>query len=196
MKYLSVDIETTGLDAETCQILSIGAVIEDTNDIKTLGQMPRFHAVIPHTKITGEPYALNLNKDLIELINKYHMAKTTAERDLLGKSNEVSFVYESNMVRALMDFLGTNGLGIGKVTVAGKNYQGFDEKFLKKLPGWNLLSFHRRVIDPAALYMNWKEDSELPDLNKCKIRAGVAGWVTHNALDDAFDVVKILRTKY
>ena len=36
MKYISIDIETTGLDRDLCQVLSIGAVIEDTNNIKPL----------------------------------------------------------------------------------------------------------------------------------------------------------------
>ena len=43
MKYISIDIETTGLDPENCQILSIGAVIEDTLNQLPFEELPTFH---------------------------------------------------------------------------------------------------------------------------------------------------------
>ena len=44
--------------------------------------------------------------------------------------------------------------------------------------------------------MDWKQDTEVPNLNKCKERAGIQGLVTHNALEDAWDVIEVLRKKY
>ena len=55
MRYISIDIETTGLDAETNQILSIGAVVEDTNNLVPFDELPKFHAVIKR-KVFMEVY--------------------------------------------------------------------------------------------------------------------------------------------
>ena len=66
MKYISIDIETTGLDPSTCQILSVGAIIEDSNNIQSYEDLPKFHVAIKHDQITGSPFAINMNRELIE----------------------------------------------------------------------------------------------------------------------------------
>lgn len=195
MKYASIDLETTGLDEDYCQILSIGVVIEDTNNQLSFEEIPKFHAVIIRDRIQGEAFALNMNKNLISLINKYNIAKSYFEKEKIEQDNNVEFFYEEDLSEVLLSFLKRNGIN-GKITVAGKNYTGFDKKFLDKIFGWDRLNIHRRVIDPATSFMDWQNDTELPDLNKCKLRANIDGNVTHNAIEDAFDVVQILRTKY
>ena len=50
---ISIDLETTGLNSETCQILEIGAV---TSEGET------FHCYVDNGLIQGEPYALQLNQ--------------------------------------------------------------------------------------------------------------------------------------
>lgn len=183
MKYVSIDIESTGIDSEFCQILSVGAVIEDTENLLPFEKIPKFHAIILRDRIQGEPFALNMNKDIIEIIN----AKKEVDNAILIKEDE--------LVDHLILFFKTNNLQ-GRITVAGKNYTGFDKKFLEKVEGWDRLNIHRRVIDPAPLFMNWKEDRELPDLSLCKLRAGISGAVSHSAIEDAWDVVQVLRNKY
>jgi hypothetical protein len=44
--------------------------------------------------------------------------------------------------------------------------------------------------------VDWKNDKSLPNLTTCKERAGVSGIVTHNALEDAWDVIEVLRKFY
>ena len=57
MRYVSIDIETTGLNPETCQIIEFGAVIDnDTND-----EFPTFHRYIKHHSYQGEPRALSMH---------------------------------------------------------------------------------------------------------------------------------------
>lgn len=194
MKFISLDLETTGLDENYCQILSLGAVIEDTNNPLPFEEMPKFHAVIIRDRIQGEPFALNMNKDLIELINKYNISKVE-QRIELAKQYQVLFVTEEHLAQAFVNFCITNGLN-EKVTVGGKNYTGFDKKFLDLIPGWSKINIHRRVIDPGTSFVDWANDKEIPSLEICKQRAGIEGVVTHNALEDAFDVVQVLRTKY
>ena len=188
MKYISIDTETTGLDPENCQILSFGAIIEDTNNPLPFEKVPKFYKVMKLRHIQGQPYALNLNKGLIEEIKE-------------GKSENL--ISPDNFTDEFMGFLEDNGLfsyEIGakneKIKVAGKNFSGFDKLFIEKLPRAHTIEFHQRVLDPAALYVDFKNDEWLPNLDTCLERAGVERTVTHNALEDAWDVILTLRNKY
>ena len=83
------------------------------------------------------------------------------------------------------------------ITVAGKNFATFDKLFLEKLPRWKqVIRIKQRILDPAILYVDWKKDSSLPSLGECKERAGIHGSVTHVAIDDAWDVILMLRKHY
>lgn len=195
MKIASIDIETTGLDPETCQILSIGAVIEDTEKKLPFDKIPKFHIAIARDFIQGEPFALNMNKELIGLINKYNSLKNPTAVEEFQEEVDLFFTTEELASKYLNTWLRYH-FGTDKITVAGKNFTGFDLKFLQKLPDWDKINIHRRAIDPASLFVDWKTDKELPSLDTCKQRAGLAGVVTHNALEDAYDVVEVLRTKY
>lgn len=199
MKYISIDIETTGLNPENCQILSFGAIIEDTNNKLSFEKIPKFHAILTHKRIEGEPFALNMNKDLIGLISQYQNAEALDRKVL----NEVEglFVTPDMLVPHLVEFLDKNGFktftDVLKITVAGKNFGVFDKLFIEKLPHWKgNFRINQRIIDPSILFTNWNEDDQLPNLTTCKERAKTGGIVTHNAIDDAWDVIKLLRTQY
>lgn len=92
--------------------------------------------------------------------------------------------------------------GKSHANVTGKNFWIFDYNFLKELPGWDIY-FHRRSFDPASLYFR-QEDKVLPSLQECKKRCMEeikdtqyeylfsSDTVTHDALDDAMDVAKLV----
>jgi hypothetical protein len=83
------------------------------------------------------------------------------------------------------------------INVAGKNFATFDMLFLKQLPWWQkLIKIRQRVLDPAILVVDWKNDMSLPNLKQCKERTGIEGIVTHNALEDAWDVIEVMRKFY
>jgi oligoribonuclease len=213
MKYVSIDIETTGINREKCQVLSIGAVIEDTNNPLPIKDLPKFHAaIIGREGLYGEPFALNMNKDLIETIVRYQTANSDEERLDIETITRTKFFKEENIVIEFYNWLAQNGMidGVTEFTfnkglptkkvylnVAGKNFATFDKVFLEQLPRWKqLIDCRNRILDPAILFVDWNEDEALPGLGLCKERAGVNGVVTHNALEDAIDVVEVLRTKY
>ena len=222
MKYVSIDIETTGLNPETCQVLSIGAVIEDTNNPLPIDKLPKFHAAIKRERIEGEITALTMNADLIKTINHYVRESDQDERNDIVQMTDMQFLDEDQIIIELFYFLAANGFvefnpsgtvtnhklygvvpyapshkGPIYITVAGKNFGTFDLKFLEKLPRWKqLIKVRSRIIDPAILFVDWKIDESLPGLNLCKERGNIKGVVTHNALEDAIDVVAVLRTKY
>jgi oligoribonuclease len=224
MKYLSIDIETSGLDHEKNDILSVAAIIEDTEKVLPWEEIPKFHVAILRHEITGSPRAITMNSKLIEYISRWMEPEN--ELDSMNISNEsgLTFCREEDLAKEFYWFLEENGLGHGldnsggysefkgglkqgsamnnatkpiTINVAGKNFATFDKKFLEKLPWWQkLIRIRQRVLDPAILFVDWKEDESLPSLDKCKNRAGIHGLVTHNALEDAWDVIELLRKRY
>lgn len=224
MRYISIDIETTGLDPENCQILSIGAVIEDTLKQFPFEYLPKFHAVIKRENVSGSIFALNMNRDLIQAIKDYSEAKTEELKQEVEESFGAKFYHEDEVVEALFQFCYRNNLvdldpdflnkqmkvvdgipypiltsNMPKVYLncAGKNFAGFDKKFLERLPRWKqVFSIRSRVLDPGILFVDWLNDESVPGLEECKKRAGIDGAVTHNAVEDAMDVVMLLRQCY
>lgn len=199
MIYVSVDCETSGLDAENCQILSFGAIIEDTTKKLPFKDIPKFHAILLHDIIQGEPFALNMNKDLIGLINEYQISSENTKKAL--EEVEGVFVRPEYLAYKFREFLGKNGLDYVpralKLNIAGKNFATFDKLFLDKIVDWDrYFKIHQRIIDPTILFTDWQNDEELPNLSKCKQRAEMPNTVAHTAVEDAWDVIQLLRTKY
>lgn len=198
MIYISVDCETSGVNPEKDQILSIGLVIEDTVDIKPIEELPKLHLVIVRDRLEGNVFALDMNNDIINLLKNYQTSTTEEEKESLEKSFGCKFVEEQDVVEEIWEFLNnrTNYHRFKpkkQITVAGKNVN-FDLSFLTKLPKWErLIKVRSRVIDPTILYTNWEEDEQLPNLSTCKTRGNFDGYVSHNALEDAVDIVKLMR---
>ena len=214
MKYVSIDIETSGLDPEKNCILSIGAIIEDTENKLSFEDCPKFNAVILQREIVGSPRAITMNKDLIAMIGEY-LEGTDETRVTMDKNTDYQFLEKEDVVKKFYEFLWVNGYNNDfpnqllvtsridsntkpiTLNVAGKNFGTFDKLFLQQLPWWQkLIKVRQRVLDPAILMMDWKNDTSLPNLTTCKERAGVSGIVTHNALEDAWDVIEVLRKFY
>lgn len=71
MRYVSIDTETTGVDYTKNQLLSIGAVIEDTNNQVEVDQLPKLEMVVDLDHIIGHPTALSMNSQLLKIISQY-----------------------------------------------------------------------------------------------------------------------------
>lgn len=72
MKYLSIDLETTGLDENEHQIIEFGAIIEDSNDPKSYEESKKYRRIVlaPDRKYVFSSMAAKINADLIALIAK------------------------------------------------------------------------------------------------------------------------------
>jgi hypothetical protein len=214
MIYVSIDIETSGLDSEKHKVLSIGAIIEDTEKKLPYEECPKFNAIVLQNEITGSPRALTMNKEIIAMIGEY-LEGTNETRHLMNTHSDYSFYEKDDVVKKFYEFLWVNGYGDAvpnqllvtskidsnskpiTLNVAGKNFGTFDKLFLQELPWWQkLIRTRQRVLDPAILMVDWKNDKSLPNLTTCKERAGVDGIVTHNALEDAWDVIEVMRKFY
>lgn len=159
MKFISIDLETTGLNPKADQVLELGAVFVDTEK----GTFVPFRRLIKHDRITGHPFAINMNQELIAEISKgggipFQQAMEQFEE----------WIYKI--------------YGANKFTAAGKNFAGFDNLFLK----WDECRPASRVLDPGSMYVR-ADDIAPPDLKTCCERAGVQYDLieAHYALYDA-----------
>ena len=184
MKYVSIDIETTGLDPKTCQIIEFAAVIDDTDKPEVpVEQLPAYSRVIGHKLIQGEAFALNMNARLILALSR-------------GEGIDAQ-----SLAHDFYQFLHKHGyentpLGKVRYTVAGKNYQGFDARFLAELGNWDM--YHQpshRVIDPATYFLR-PDDKDVPNLRTCLLRSGIDKEIAHDAYEDACDVIRCVRFMY
>ena len=197
MIYVSIDIETSGLNHDMNHVLSIGAIIEDTNKKLPYEELPKFNAIVLQNNIQGSPRAITMNKEIISLMGEY-LEGTDEVRGILNSNSGYNFYEEDDIVKEFYKFLWSNGYSTlyspsthinGKLTpiidgktkpitlnVAGKNCGTFDKLFLQELPWWQkLIRTRQRVLDPAILMVDWTNDKSLPNLTQCKERAGVNG---------------------
>lgn len=208
MKYLVIDTETTSIKPENGDLLSFAAVLEDTNNILPVEELPSFYCVFKHKTLKGEPYALNMNKGLIEEIKENKSENLIdidnftilfnnflAENGLENHNNGYSETSAKN--NKWINSLGINPKPI-KLKSCGKNFGTFDKLWIEeKIPYFSeYFQFNHRILDPGSVMVDFKNDEWLPNLLECKKRAGVKGEVTHNALVDCYDVIEVLRTKY
>ena len=184
--YVSIDLETTGLEPSWCQILEFGAVIEDWKS--PTDKLPRFHTYLLHDRIVGDPIALAMNAKIIERI-----AKRT-EGYLYLPPEQLGSVFH-NWLRDELCEGGQPSSALLPVIAAGKNFGSFDRQFLRALPSFNV-PFHHRSIDPGMLYWSPFEDIEPPSTKRCMERARLDGEVAHTAVEDAIGVIKLARRHF
>ena len=194
MKYVSLDIETTGLNPETCDVLEIGALFEDTDNPLPRNELPTFHCYIWRENYRGEPFALAMNAHIFKKILDLKKKETT---EYLIANNPQYLLRPEEVASVFGAFLSQNFSPL-RAVVAGKNVAGFDLPFLSEcIPSWEqMVKFNHRVIDPGMMYFNPVTDYVPPDLKECKKRAGLPELVTHEALDDAWDVIQLVRAKF
>lgn len=182
MRYASIDIETTGLNVDTCDLLEIGVVLDDLSNPLPIDSLPTFHCYILKPSYTGEPYALGMHAKIFQRI--------------ANKEKPYEYLDLKHVVLNLQCFFSKNNL-FDVVTVAGKNFASFDAKVLKReLPDLeSKIKFHHRVFDVSSLYY-MLGDKELPSSKLCMQRAGLKGEVAHTAVEDAKMVVQLIRHKF
>lgn len=201
MRYVSIDLETTGLDPRLDQVLQVALVLEDAAHPEVpVEQLPAFECLVLRDRYEGSPFALALNHEILRALAgpfKRGDATNTLGRQLVttelrGRRIEVlsDAAWEKEAARWL-DAFGVTAKS--RITVAGKNAAGFDLRFL--VDGGPLTPlFHHRVLDPGSVFFD-ERAACLPSLDDLKKALGL-GTVSHDALDDARDVIRVLRASY
>lgn len=214
MKIVSIDIETTGLDAYEDQILEVGLVAYDTEKPFTQSPANSLRILLIRDSIAGNLFALNLNAGILKemLDTKERMKNSPCKNFLAEEKDNMTVVYlnctvepelgtpcvEDRFKDTIVEFLTSNDCYVAekyektpKITVAGKNYAMFDHKFLMADPITRFLAekVRHRVFDVGAIF-TLPEDKTIPNLKTCCERAGLANTtVTHYSVDDAVMVV-------
>jgi oligoribonuclease (3'-5' exoribonuclease) len=169
--YVSIDIETTGLDKQKSHVLQIAAIYDNG---KALEELATFNRVIKWKNLGyGEEYAMTLNKRLLEQ-DKGTVSVARAREDFISWLSRVQ--------------------PKGRLTAAGKNVQGFDLPILTNpVNGFKMDRFLRRVLDPGSMFA--EDFNHVPNLSEINNITGRKE-VSHNALEDAWDVVHAIRYKW
>lgn len=205
MKYVSIDIETTGLDREQDQIIEFGAILEDTLNPLPFKDTPKFHAIVKHDRYSGGAFAINLNQRIFKILADRILIKDPDEKVSYDIKHNICKIEDlaEDFYNWLFTELNKGGLTVYyhqplTITAAGKNYAGFDGQFLNHVPDWNkLFRVRHRTLDPASLYWDSARDEALPSLEQCLERAGIDNTVvSHDAVEDAWQVIEVLRKKY
>lgn len=129
--YVAVDIETTGLDPETCQILEVAFILDDRS--KRVKDCPFYHAIISYEWIQGDLCALNMNSLLLDRIAR------GAGDSLESVASEINCWIRGRCPNRVL-------------TLLGKNVSSFDWQFLKRLPGFPFEAFGHWMLDVNSLY--------------------------------------------
>ena len=222
MKYLSIDVETSGLDPNKHQMIEFAAVMEDTEKDIPIDELPRFRALIlqPSGDYNLNTYCVQMHQVLFKEIDKHSKALNSVTpyrgMDWNGKYN---WAYDANLnwdgstdgysnVKSVMvnilaypdSFMDQFKLWLGNVEYsgnilpAGKNFYAFDWNFIKPFAQKAGVRFHHRSLDPAPLFV-LPTDPTTPSLAECAQRAGMefSGGGHHTALADAEMVIKLFR---
>lgn len=186
MYICSIDIETTGLRPESCDIIEFGAVLDSCDPVTPIDSLPVFHAyILPATDniYRGEPYALSMHPTIFKRIAK----KESGYNYLIPDALPFEFAQWLSGVLPKQN---------KHLTLAGKNVGSFDIQFLKRLNGWNDLKLSHRYMDVGPLFFDPHKDDVIPDLKTCLERCNLPSNITHNAVDDAKQVLQVLRHYY
>lgn len=180
MKYLSIDIEATGLD-EQCHIIEYAMVPFDAQTL-TLERSLTFHCFVqcpPFEKLrpTLHPWVIEHNQTLIEKANKE--GKTLSEF-----KSQLSQYFSSAKVRQYFND--------EKIVLFGKSLNAIDLPFLTRDLGWDFMRqvFHHKTLDLSSFAYGLIDLGILPigyDSSSQLMKFLQMGPVAHTALEDAIN---------
>lgn len=198
--YVSIDIETTGISMD-CEVLQISAVYDDF--VTPIEELQTLDIKMYYKKFVGEPVAIQMNQKLLN-----DMAESRK-----SDAGQITFMNPAHALTVLLPWLNRRHQEClkfdkeqennqnGRLIIAGKNAASFDipriKQFIAKYgtPKESKL-FERitsyKVLDPGSMYFS--DYGYMPSLTEINKKIGREA-VTHNALDDAFDVVYAVRNK-
>lgn len=171
-EFVSIDIETTGLNPKKHQVLEFAAVYWQNDELIT--DQPWFRYIIDPGRITGDPKALEMNANLIEAIAN-------------GAGLPLGYVLTKFKVWLLELGISPDNRG----TIVGKNFGSFDLQFLKRSGVWPDNFFSHRILDVGSLYATIDGIPKTEDVCEASIPGE-----QHEALYDARFALEAVRMKW
>lgn len=178
MKYLSIDIEATGL-AENCQIIEFAMIPFDT-------KLKRLEDGLARTMYIHCPSFEDLRDNLDPWVREHNekiIRKAHSDGLLMSEFKEALKKYfESPEVRAYFENQ--------KIVLFGKSMTAIDLPFLTRDLGWEFMRkyFHHRNLDLSSVGYNLIDLGLLPmgmDSGSNLMNYLNMGEVAHTALEDA-----------
>jgi oligoribonuclease (3'-5' exoribonuclease) len=210
VKFLSLDLETTGLDPKTSSILEIGAVIGDTSDpYEKISFWPKMTLARiedsdePGKSVfTGTPFALALNAGLLRRIAQAPSLRQEPESywvpEFFSKVADWSGIRWLSSPwtfgEVLSDFLDTYLPNETGIQVVGCNVGSFDLQFLaRESSSETVLSrLHHRTIELGSLAKGFlRTDGRAISSSEMNRQFLGKDQVAHTALEDAKDAAEI-----
>lgn len=176
MKHFALDLETTGTNPQEDQILSIGIVAFELSQNDNPMYYGTFECIIRHEKVTGQPYAMAMNQELL-----YRIAAANDGDD----PNEISATENTALYEMLKFF--EMWQPDGPVVLVGFNVGSFDLAFLKKRlreQGYGTEYVCRRTIE-LGTYLMPVLGTNIPVKSSKAHEFYDLGEVKHDALGDA-----------
>lgn len=216
MDFLSIDVETGGLDYKQNDLLEISYLWcpSDTplDKCKSLTLLLYPHDPGPYVNGKVIPYRLSLEAIWMHTANG--LLVELSETEPYSLFNPINLGTEQHKKYGILKNKDTASVILnwfkdtipkGKINICGKNYGMFDKDFLEKyqLDDKHLqpeYKFSHRVLDPGNMYV-LKTDKHIPDLKECVKRSKSinipAGLVAkpHRALYDAYVTAALIRNK-
>jgi oligoribonuclease (3'-5' exoribonuclease) len=197
MKFISLDLETTGLNPSTDQIIQFAAIMVDTE--QPMEMWPAINLLVHHERYAGEAFALQMNQKIL------HKIATAKDFDfVVGNSPQAGFmlgsspfpepkhVYVESLWLTYSSFIHhyTNiPISRQKNVYAGFNIGCFDMQFL-----FNHISQswgnHHRYLEVSPLYMGMKKNNNKVPSSSEVVRDLLGEEVSHDALQDALQAAK------
>ena len=209
MKYYSIDVETTGLNTEKCELLEFAALMEDTNNLKSREDIPTYEKIIIRDFMCGQPGAFHMNNRIMKILSEYEHA------ELKGVfASGYNLIHEGNLARDFYYFSLEHYAGMDKekvddlrrrkkmdrklkIWVAGKNFSAFDKIFILRIPEFSrYFQIVHRVADPSTIYTDFINDEAFSNLPTILERLDLDSNISHKASDDAWNVIQALRPFY
>ena len=192
MIYFALDLETPSLSPKG-GILQLALVLEDTTVDTPVDQLQHFVGYVVRDSYDHvEPYAASMHAGLWRKIDRMRRGDDAEapiphnRTEAMSESSDFLCNMAANWVR---NVLADRGEPEGRVTVAGKNVATFDYQFITdELKA----CFRHRVLDPGSGFADFSRKT-LPSLDELLERFGLGRTVQHDALEDARDVIRVLR---
>ncbi len=178
MRYLSIDIEATGLK-EDCLIIEFAAIPFDTENKTIAEELAYSHYVkcpsFEELKPSLDPWVIEHNRKLIDRAHKD--GKTIPE----FKEKLTAYLESSSVKRYFNQ---------QKIVLFGKSLNAIDLPFLNRDLGWEWIRkyFHHRVMDLSSHTYGLVDLGFLPpgsDSGSALMKYLNMGSVSHTALEDS-----------
>jgi oligoribonuclease len=203
MKFLSIDVETTGLDPDKDLLLEFAAVEFDTSIAIGDQHGASFRAVV----VPAGPEGLTVPLHVLSMHSATGLWQELAIADAALKKNEDNPVISvenglslvacrrADVLLLFKQWLKDNHIDhAGRLNIGGKNVM-FDMSFMERCgqPGeWEKMVRYR-TLDPGILYLDLKNDDRVPGMESCIRRSGIKmDGVIHSALADAIITGKMI----